>query len=92
MTKAQIKEKYIEWNKEITKLADERDNIFKELQKLNVEHGDGTQSCSIDLLVIKLSHSGWAFKALQLYTRYCNIEGQKEALRKLALATDNMRI
>lgn len=92
MTKAQIKEKYIEWNKEITKLEGQQEYIFNKLKELNVEHGDGTESCSIDMLVIKLSKSGWAFNALQLYTRYCNIEGQKEALRKLALATDNMRI
>ena len=55
MTKAQLKEKYLEWNREITKKRLRQDEIFKELQRMNKRYGSGTAYCSIaDLSLIHI--------------------------------------
>ena len=40
MTKKELKEKYTEWNKEISALEDRKNEIWRELQEMNAEKGD----------------------------------------------------
>lgn len=54
MTKVQLKEKYTEWNKEISALDDRKTKIFHELQELCFEKGDGNRWCSIEKLAEEL--------------------------------------
>lgn len=92
MTKAQLKEKYTEWNINIGKLDDRKAEIFHELQELCAEKGDGNKWCSIEKLVEELTKTGNVYKALNLMKEYYEIEGQKEAFRNLAIATRNFEI
>lgn len=43
MTKAQLKEKYTEWNRGISALDNRKTKIFHELQGLCFEKGDGNK-------------------------------------------------
>lgn len=92
MTKRQLKEKYTEWNKEITELDTRKTEIFRELQELCVERGDGKRWCGIEKLVEELTKTGNIYKAMNLVSEYYQIEGQQDALRKLAIATNNFEI
>lgn len=92
MTKKQLKEKYTEWNKEITKLSDRQTELFRKLQDLCAERGDGNRWCGIEKLVEELAKTGNIYKAMNLANEYYRIEGQKEALRNLAIATNNFEI
>lgn len=92
MTKKQLKEKYTEWNKEITKAGERQTEIFRELQELCAEKGDGKRWCSIEKLVEELTKTGNIYKAMNLVSEYYKIEGQNEALRDLAIATNNFGI
>lgn len=92
MTKKQLKSKYNEWNQNIGKLSEYKQQIYKELQDLNVEKGDGKRWHSLDLLVEGLSINGLAYHATKLLSEYYTIEGKEEALRELALSTDNFKI
>lgn len=92
MTKKQLKEKYTEWNKEITKAGERQTEIFRELQELCAEKGDGKRWCSIEKLVEELAKTGNIYKAMNLVSEYYKIEGQNEALRDLAIATNNFGI
>ena len=51
MTKKQLKEAYTNWNREITKLGERKREIFKELQEMCAEKGDGNRWCCIEKLV-----------------------------------------
>ena len=44
MTKKQLKEAYTNWNREITKLGERKSEIFKELQGMCAEKGDGNRA------------------------------------------------
>ena len=92
MTKAQLKEKYTEWNINIGKLDEKRTEIFHELQELCAEKGDGHKWCCIEKLVEELTKTGNANKALDMMKEYYKIEGQWEALKNLAIATKNFEI
>ncbi|MDO4292192.1 MAG: hypothetical protein Q4C65_03070 [Eubacteriales bacterium] len=92
MTKKQLKEKYTEWNKEISKLDTRKTKIFHELQELCAERGDGKRWCSIEKLVEELTKTGNIYKAMNLVSEYYQIEGQNTALRNLAIATNNFDI
>lgn len=92
MTKATLKEKYREWNIAISKQEDRQKEIWEELQQLCFEHGDGHKWCSMDKLVEELMKAGKTTKTMQLVSEYYTIEGQKEALRNLAIATHNFEI
>lgn len=92
MTKAALKEKYREWNIAISKQEDRQKEIWEELQQLRFEHGDGHKWCSMDKLVEELMKAGKTTKTMQLVSEYYTIEGQKEALRNLAIATHNFEI
>ncbi|MCM1579333.1 MAG: hypothetical protein NC078_11095 [Ruminococcus sp.] len=92
MTKAQLKEKYTAWNISIGKLDERKNEIFHELQELCAEKGDGHKWCCLQKLVEELVKTGNAYKALDLMREYYEIEGQQEALRNLATATNNFDI
>ena len=92
MTKAALKEKYTEWNISITKQEERQREIWGELQQLCFEYGDGHKWCSMDKLVEELIKAGKTTKTMQLVSEYYTIEGQKEALRNLAIATNNFKI
>ena len=95
MTKAQLKEKYTEWNIEIGKLEERKTEIFHELQGLCAEKGDGHKWCRITKLteaLMKKADNNTSYRAMDLISEYYMIEGQKEAFRKLAIATNNFEI
>ena len=92
MTKKQLKEKYTEWNKGITKAGERQTEIFYELQELCAIKGDGKRWCSIEKLVEEPAKTGNIYKATNLVSEYYKIEGQNEALRDFAIATNNFEI
>lgn len=92
MTKKQLKEKYTEWNKEIAKLDTRKTNIFRELQELCAEKGDGHRWCCMEKLVEELAKTGNIYRAMGLASEYYKIEGQETAFRNLAIATNNFEI
>ena len=92
MTKAQLKEKYTEWNKEISKLEERKTEIFHELQDLCKEKGDGHRWCCLEKLVEELAKTGNTYRALALFAEYNEICGKHEALKDLAIATNNFEI
>lgn len=93
MTKAQLREAYVEWNKAITiELHDRCSEIFKQLQELNAEYGDGHRWCSITENVKHLIGTTKEMKAFDLMKEYNEINGKWEALVDLAVATKNFEI
>lgn len=92
MTKAQLKEKYTEWNKTITALDKRKTQIFHELQELCFEKGDGHKWCGIEKLTEELIKKGQTYKAMQLVSEYYEICGKEEALKDFAIATNNFEI
>ncbi len=88
MTKSQLKEAYINWNIEIGNLNDRKTDIIHQLQEMCTAHNTD-KSCCLVRLVESLVKEGLTFEALNLAEEYYNIDGQNEALRKLALATNN---
>lgn len=92
MTKQQLKAAYTEWNKEITKLDNRKTEVFRELQELCAEKGDGHRWCSIEKLVEALAKTGNVYKAMALVSEYYEICGKEEALRSLAIKTNNFDI
>lgn len=92
MTKAQLKEKYTEWNKKITELGERKMQIFHELQELCFEKGDGNKWCGIEKLTEELIKRGQTYKTMQLVSEYYEICGKEEALKDFAIATNNFDI
>jgi hypothetical protein len=92
MTKKQLKEKYTAWNKEISALDSRKIEVFYELQELCFEKGDGRGHCSIEKLAEELVKTGNTYKAMPLVAEYHIISGKQEALRDLAIATNNFEI
>ena len=92
MTKKESKEKYTEWNKEISALEDRKNEIWRELQEMNAEKGDGHKWCCMEKLIEGLTKAGLVYKTMNLVSEYYMIEGQQEALRNLAIATRNFEI
>lgn len=92
MTKKELKEKYTEWNKEISALEDRKNEIWRELQEMNAEKGDGLKWCCMEKLIEGLTKAGLVYKTMNLVSEYYMIEGQQEALRNLAIATRNFEI
>jgi hypothetical protein len=93
MTKAQLKEIYREWNRDLSiNHFDKRDEWFKELQELNGEYGDGHKWCDAALNLKGLLGTEKETKAFDLYNRIQQEEGAWEAFKNLALATNNFKI
>lgn len=92
MTKKELREKYIEWNKEIGKLEGRKREIFRDLQDMNAEKGDGHKWCCIQRLIEGLIKADEVYQTMELVSEYYGIEGQEEALRNLATATKNFEI
>lgn len=92
MTKKQLKEKYTEWNKGIMKAGERQTEIFRELQELCAKKGDGKRWCSIEKLAEEPVNTGNIYKVMNLVSEYYKIEGQNEALRNFAIATNNFEI
>lgn len=95
MTKAQLKEKYTEWNIEIGKLEERKTEIFHELQELCEKKGDGHKWCSVKKIaegLMKKADKNISYKVMELISEYYMIEGQNEALKNLAIATKNFEI
>lgn len=70
----------------LTALDAERDRIFKELQQMNADHGDGHKWCSVDANLEGISTHGGKdqqSRALWLYRRYFEAEAKKDLLREL---------
>lgn len=92
MTKKALKERYTQWNKEISALEERKNEIWHELQSVNEEKGDGHKWCCMEKLIEGLTKAGLVYKAMSLASEYYKIEGQQEALRNLAIATNNFEI
>lgn len=92
MTKKVLKEKYMEWNKEISALEQRKEEIWNKLQDMNEEKGGGQKWCSMVKLVEELMRAGLTYQTMDIVSEYYQIEGQQEALRKLATATNNFEI
>ena len=94
MTKPQLKNKYEEWNRNITELETRQKEIFLILQNMNEKYGDGCKYCSVSdnmLQIIRLSPEN-AYFAIGLKSEYDEITGRMIALKDLALATNNFEI
>lgn len=94
MTKAQLKEKYLEWNKKITK-AREEDKTLEALKDLCEKYGDGHRWCSWKQCLIAIIQGGDALAvsvALSLYDENIANDAKEEALRDFAKATNNFNI
>lgn len=92
MTKKALKEKYTEWNKGISALDARQREIWKELQEMSATRGDGKRWCCMEKLVESLTKAGLTYQAMEKVSEYYQIEGQKEALKNLAIATNNFEI
>lgn len=92
MTKKELKEKYTEWNKQISALDKRQDEIWEELKDMNVKKGDGNRWCCLEKLVEELTKVGKGYWAIGKVSEYYKIEGKKEALKELAIATNNFEI
>ena len=92
MTKKALKEKYTEWNKEISALDARQSEIWEELQEMSATRGDGNRWCCMEKLVESLTKAGLVYQVMQKVSEYYKIEGQKEALKNLAIATNNFEI
>lgn len=92
MTKERLREKYLEWNREIGGLGDRKTEIIKELQEMCVAEGDGICWCGLEKLTKAVTDGANNYTALHLYAEYHEICGREEALRDLALATNNFEI
>ena len=94
MTKAQLKEKYLEWNKKIGKAYFE-DKTLNALQDLCVEYGDGKRWCSYRRCLEEIIKGGNAMaisRAFGLYETNNKNEAQMDAMKDLAIATKNFEI
>lgn len=89
MTKANMKEKVASWNKQITNLYLEKDNIFKRLQELNVEFGDGIRWLSVNKMMQALSCTDKYNIALDLLAEYNKLDGMNSALIMFLEETKN---
>lgn len=92
MTKAALKEKYTAWNIEISRLDDKKSEIWKKLQDMCEEYGDGKRWCCLQKLIEELVKAGKVYQTMDLVSEYYKIEGQQEALKNLAIATHNFDI
>ena len=94
MTKQTLRDKYIEWNQNITKKERRQEEIFKTLQNMNVRYGDGVRYTSIETnaIMIIANDTTYAYRVLNLINEYNEICGMKTALKDLALATNNFEI
>lgn len=92
MAKKALKEKYMEWNKEITALDKRQGEIWEELKEMNATRGDGNGWCCMEKIVEGLTKAGLIYQAMGKVSEYYQIEGQKEALKNLAIATNNFKI
>lgn len=93
MTKAQLRQKYLEWNHDLTESHfDKQDKYFKELQELNAEYGDGHKWCNAAQNLKGLIGTEKEWKAFDLYDRYQQTDGAWEAFTNFALATENFKI
>lgn len=79
MTKKQLKEAYTNWNREITKLGERKREIFKELQEMCAEKGDGNRWCCIEKLVEELTKKGYVLPII-LYSPRCGAAVDYKAL------------
>lgn len=89
MTKKELKEEYLKWNRNITALDDRKTEIFHKLQDMCYEKGDGKRWCGIEALVEALTMNGHIYPAMHLVNEYYKICGAEDALRNLAIATNN---
>lgn len=92
MTKAQLKEKYMEWNKDISALDGRQTEIFNTLQNMCAEKGDGHKWCVFEKLIEELAKRGLVYQVMPIISEYFEINGKKEALIALAQATNNFDI
>lgn len=92
MTKKALKEKYTEWNKEISALEERKSEIWHELKNMSAEKGDGHKWCCMEKLIEELTKVGMVYQTMNLVSEYYKIEGQQEALKNLAIATNNFEI
>lgn len=88
MTKKQLKEQYIEWNKEITAMESDKSRYIQNLKDLCLASGI-CPTCSITENVKLLATTEHAYTALHIFSCYSEIDGKQEALRELAIRTKN---
>ena len=93
MTKAQLREKYLAWNHDLTESHfNKADKYFKELQELNSQYGDGHKWCNAAQNLKGLIGTAKEGRAFDLYNWYQQIDGAWEAFTNFALATNNFKI
>lgn len=92
MTKTQLKEKYVEWNKTITALGERKAQIFHELLDLCFVNADGNRWCGIEKMTEELIKRGRTYQTMQLVSEYYEICGKEKALMDFAIATNNFEI
>ena len=59
---------------------------------MSATRGDGNRWCCMEKLVESLTKAGLVYQVMQKVSEYYKIEGQKEALKNLAIATNNFEI
>ncbi len=92
MTKASLKEKYKEWNRNIGILNDKADDTFKKLQDLNAEYGSGERWCSAFMNLKGLIGTEKESIAEHMYNQIQQARGQMDSLIALAKMTNNFEI
>jgi len=92
MTKAQLQEKYKEWNRNIGTLNNRANDAFDELKDLNAEFGTGERWCDAFMNLKGLIGTEKEFRALTLYNQIQQARGQRDSLHDLAIATNNFEI
>ena len=94
MTKGQVKEIYRDWAGEIYGAYHENTTL-ENLKDLCEKHGDGRRWCSWEKCleeIIKGGNRSAILRAFQEYNFYMQIQGANDAVRDLAIKTNNMNI
>lgn len=80
------------WNKSITSLQTQKDNIFHTLQDIAEEY-EIPRYCSIEMITVELTRKNVpSFKWFSLVEEYYRIDGEFNALRDFLVITDNFNL
>lgn len=94
MTKATLKQMYMEWGNEIA-LNRQTDTSLEELKDLCVQYGDGNRWCSWDECLKKIiegGNSGAITRAFMIYKRHMEIDTKYNTWMEIAAKTNNFNI
>ena len=92
MKKAEMIERVSAWNKSITALQEQKDNIFHTLQDIAEEY-DIPRYCSIEMITVELIRKGIpSFKWFSFVEEYYRMDGECNALGDFLVRTDNFNL